>query len=108
MVIATTLEGEIGILANHAPLLGVLTPGAVEIRADQGSPMMVALDGGFISVAHNRISILAERAELAGDIDAAEARRELDEVKQDSDDSDRSKQAVAAAQARVVVAERAS
>lgn len=107
MVIATTLEGEIGILANHAPLLGVLTPGAVEIRPDDGSKLMVAVDGGFISVAHNRISILAERANLADDIDAAEARRELDEAKQGADDSERSKQAVAAAQARVAVSERA-
>ena len=78
MVIARTLEGEVGILANHAPLLGVLAPGTVEIRPDDGSPMIAAVDGGFLSVANNRISILAERAELADDIDLAEAQRELE------------------------------
>jgi F-type H+-transporting ATPase subunit epsilon len=108
MVITRTIEGEIGVLANHAPLLGVLAPGTVEIRPDDGSPMLAAVDGGFISVANNRISILAERAELAADIDVAEARKELERAQQDSDDSERSQQAIAAAEARIAAAEKAS
>ncbi|MEJ7628149.1 MAG: F0F1 ATP synthase subunit epsilon [Nocardioidaceae bacterium] len=108
MVIARTLEGEVGILANHAPLLGVLAPGTVEIRPDDGSAMIAAVDGGFISVAHNRISILAERAELAGDIDVSDARQELEQARADADDSQRSQQAIAAAEARIAAAEKAS
>jgi F-type H+-transporting ATPase subunit epsilon len=108
MVIARTIEGEVGILANHAPLLGVLAPGAVEIRPEDGSAMIAAVDGGFISVAHNRISILAERAEMADDIDLSEAQRELEQAQQDDDDSARSKHAIAAAEARIAAVERAS
>jgi F-type H+-transporting ATPase subunit epsilon len=108
MVIARTLEGEVGIMANHAPLLGVLAPGTVEIRPDEGSTMIAAVDGGFISVAHNRISILSERAELAEDIDLAEAKRDLERAQQDAVDSDRSKNAIAAAEARIAAVEKAS
>lgn len=108
MVIARTTEGEVGILANHAPLLGVLAPGTVEIRPEEGSEMIAAVDGGFISVAHNRISILAERAELADDIDLSEARSDLERAQQQADDSERSQRAIAAAEARIAAVERAS
>ncbi len=103
-----TLEGEIGILANHAPLLGVLAPGTVEIRPAEGATFVAAVDGGFLSVANNRISILAERAELAETIDLAAAQRDLEQAQHHADDSERSKQAVAAAQARVSAAEKTS
>jgi F-type H+-transporting ATPase subunit epsilon len=108
MVIARTIEGEVGILANHAPLLGVLAPGPVEIRPEDGSPMTAVVDGGFLSVAQNRISILAERADLADDIDLSVARRELERAEQDKDDSERSQRLVAAAEARVAAAEKTS
>jgi F-type H+-transporting ATPase subunit epsilon len=108
MVIARTTEGEVGILANHAPLLGVLAPGTVEIRPEDGSPLVAAVDGGFISVAHNRISILAERAELSDDIDLEEARRDLERAQQDGDGSERSQRAIDAAQARIAAVEKAS
>jgi F-type H+-transporting ATPase subunit epsilon len=106
MVITKTLEGEIGIMANHAPLLGVLVPGTVEVRPEDGAPMIAAVDGGFISVAHNRISILAERAELADDIDLSAAQRELEEARQRDDD--RVDRDVAVAEAWIAAAERAS
>src|SRR6478752_637836 len=95
MVIARTTEGEVGILANHAPLLGVLAPGTVEIRPEEGASLVAAVDGGFISVAHNRISILAERAELSDDIDLAEAQSALERAQQDGDGSERSQRAIA-------------
>jgi F-type H+-transporting ATPase subunit epsilon len=95
-------------MANHAPLLGVLAPGVVEIRPEEGKALIAAVDGGFLSVAHNRISILAEQAAMADTIDLGEARRELEQAQQDSDDSDKAKRAIAAAEARVAAAERAS
>jgi F-type H+-transporting ATPase subunit epsilon len=107
MVITRTLEGEVGILANHAPLLGVLAPGTVEIRPAEGSAMLAAVDGGFLSVANNRISVLAERAAMADTIDLAEAQRAVDEARRAGDDSDKSKQAVAVAEAWLAAAERA-
>lgn len=106
MVIARTLEGELGILANHSPLMGVLAPGAVEIRPSEGNPIIAVVDGGFLSVANNRISVLAEHAEMADDIDPAEAQRMLDEARRTADDSEHSQQTIAAAQARVDAVER--
>lgn len=107
MVITRTLEGEVGILANHAPLLGVLAPGLVEIRPAEGSTMVAAVDGGFLSVAQNRISILAEQAAMSDTIDLAQAQRDLEEAQRDSDDSERGRHAVAVAEAWVAAAERA-
>jgi F-type H+-transporting ATPase subunit epsilon len=79
MVIARTTEGEIGILPGHAPTLGVLVDGStVEIREVGGERLLVAIDGGFLSVDETGVRILAERAELGSDVDVAKARAELD------------------------------
>jgi len=78
MVLARTTEGDVGILANHSPVLSVLVPGVVDITAEEGEHVVGVVDGGFLSVAANRVSILAERTTLASDVDVAEARSELE------------------------------
>lgn len=60
MVSTRTLEGDIGVLPNHAPLLGALVDGKVVIKASDGSSHEFPVHGGFISVANNRVSILSE------------------------------------------------
>ena len=62
MVSARTLEGDIGILPDHAPLLGVLVDGTVSIKATDGTSHDFPLNGGFISVSNNRVSVLGESA----------------------------------------------
>ncbi len=65
MVSARTLDGEIGVLEGHVPLLGVLADsGEVRIKTG-GSEVVAKVSGGFLSVTHTGVSILAERAELA-------------------------------------------
>ena len=59
-VSARTLEGDLGILTDHAPLLGVLVDGNVTIKGSDGSVSEFNVAGGFLSVSNNRISILAE------------------------------------------------
>ena len=77
-VFARTVEGEIGILPRHAPLLAELAPGwIVRIQAEDQPEMRVAVHGGFLSVRPDGVSILAEMAELAGDVDVARAREAL-------------------------------
>ena len=77
-VIAKTLEGDIGVLTGHSPVFGILAEGSlVEILTEEGS-VKAAVSGGFLSVADDRVSILAAQAQLGVDVDAAEARRELD------------------------------
>ncbi len=60
MVSARTLEGDIGVLVDHAPLLGVLVDGQVSIKAVDGSVHEFSVAGGFLSVNDNRVSILGE------------------------------------------------
>lgn len=74
MVIARTAEGEVGILPNHAPLLGALANGPVVIHEAGGGSVVAAVHGGFLSVADNRVGILVELAELSDDVETARAR----------------------------------
>ena len=62
MVSARTLEGDLGVLPDHAPLLGVLADGTVSIKTTDGSVNDFVIHGGFISIANNRVSILGESA----------------------------------------------
>jgi F-type H+-transporting ATPase subunit epsilon len=78
-VIAKTTEGDIGVLTGHSPVFGVLAEGSlVEILSDDAEPVRAAVSGGFLSVADDRVSILAAEARLAEEVDREEARRELD------------------------------
>jgi F-type H+-transporting ATPase subunit epsilon len=77
-VVAKTLEGDIGVLTGHSPVFGVLAEGSlVEILTEESS-VKAAVSGGFLSVADDRVSILAAQAQLGEDVDTAETRRELD------------------------------
>lgn len=76
MVLARTTEGELGVLPGHAPLLGELAEGwVVRIQQDAGEEIVAAVHGGFLSVTDEGVSILAETAELAEDVDVARARQ---------------------------------
>jgi F-type H+-transporting ATPase subunit epsilon len=89
-IIAKTVEGEIGILPGHEPVLGVLVPSAVVIFCDEGTPTreIVAVDGGFISVSQGRVSILSEYARMADEVTVAEAEKELAEAQRVLDTGD--------------------
>jgi F-type H+-transporting ATPase subunit epsilon len=88
MVIAKTADGDIGILSGHAPVLGVLLNGTVQIRQEDGELVVAAVHGGFLSVADNHVAILAELCELASEIDVERAQQALDRARQmlDSDE----------------------
>ncbi|HUD39216.1 MAG TPA: F0F1 ATP synthase subunit epsilon [Streptosporangiaceae bacterium] len=78
-VIAKTTEGDIGVLAGHSPVFGVLAEGSlVEIVAEDETRVRAAVSGGFLSVADNKVSVLAAQALLGDEIDAASAQAELD------------------------------
>jgi F-type H+-transporting ATPase subunit epsilon len=76
-VIAKTTEGDIGVLTGHSPVFGILAEGSVaEILGDELT-VRAAVSGGFLSVANDRVAILAAQADLAGEIDVALTRQEL-------------------------------
>ncbi|WP_344855224.1 F0F1 ATP synthase subunit epsilon [Planomonospora alba] len=80
MVIAKTVDGEIGIMPKHAPVLGVLVDGGVlTVKRGGGEPDLVAaVHGGFLSTTGDEVSILAEVAELGSEVDVARAKNALD------------------------------
>ena len=90
MVIAKTLEGDIGILTGHPPVLGILAEGSI-VRimdpeggsgadgAEASAEVTAAVSGGFLSVSDDQISILAVDAQLGSEVDQPAARSALDE-----------------------------
>ena len=82
-IIANGADGELGVLARHAPLMTVLKPGALRIQEVIGGPEQVLfVGGGFLEVLPDRVTVLADVAEHADEISverAEEARRRAQE-----------------------------
>jgi len=86
MVIAKTLDGDLGVLAGHSPVLGILAEGSLvrildpeagEGAAGEGA-VLAAVSSGFLAVADDRVSILSRQAQLASAVDTAAVQAELD------------------------------
>ena len=104
IVVATTPEGEIGILAGHEPILALLTDGLVRIETVEGERITAAVHGGFFSVANDRVAVLAETAELGSEIDVERAQRALDRILADGRVDRREKEAELRARTRLKAA----
>lgn len=64
MVVAKTVEGEIGILAGHEPMLAILALGDVRLTQADGSKVVAKAEDGFLSVDNDMVTIVARKAEL--------------------------------------------
>ncbi|WP_425284445.1 F0F1 ATP synthase subunit epsilon [Alkalicoccus daliensis] len=111
MVSVKTINGELGILPNHLPLVTPLAIGAIRLKKDK-DVRLIALSGGFIEVRQDEVNILAESAELPSDIDITRARaakeraeRRLEEAKRDNIDFRRAELALKRALNRLDVAQ---
>jgi F-type H+-transporting ATPase subunit epsilon len=97
LVMARIADGDIGVMADHAPIVSTAEIGEVRIR--EGEELHVfATSDGFFKVAENLVQILVEEAVEAGEIDAdaasqqmEEAERELSEVSGDAEDAERTR-----------------
>jgi F-type H+-transporting ATPase subunit epsilon len=109
LVVARTTEGDVGILPNHAPMLSLMVDGVVDVTTDEGETWVAAVDEGFLSVADNRISILAEHAEMSHDIDLEKAKADLERAQKAGEMLNEPEEAVesAWAQARIRAVEKA-
>jgi len=92
MLLATGALGDLGIAPGHAPLLTELKPGPIEIRQGDGNTQVFYVSGGYLEVQPNCITVLADTALRAADIDEAAAQearqaaeRELGDHKGDMD-----------------------
>ncbi|HVN11410.1 MAG TPA: F0F1 ATP synthase subunit epsilon [Kineosporiaceae bacterium] len=70
-VIARTVEGDIGILGGHEPLLALLASGDIRITPSSGEDVVAMLDGGFMSVEHDRVTVVSDVASLASEPSAS-------------------------------------
>ena len=78
IVVARTPEGELGIMADHEPLMGALATGPVEIESESGDRTVIGVHGGFIQVLENRVTLITDRAQVT--TDTAEAREVAEEL----------------------------
>jgi F-type H+-transporting ATPase subunit epsilon len=109
LVIARSPEGDFGIMRNHIPFLAALVPGLVTVVSG-GDRQSYIVPGGFLEASRGgldgdgeyHVIVLADDAEEAGDIDAAEAKRRIEEAKKNAEESrdDRAEAELAAALAR--------
>ena len=82
MLIATGVEGEVGILPGHIPFITLLKPGAMQIKTSNGNDEMVYVSGGVLEVQPHLVTVLADTAVRAHDLDEAkilEARRHAEQ-----------------------------
>ncbi|HZG17138.1 MAG TPA: F0F1 ATP synthase subunit epsilon [Candidatus Bathyarchaeia archaeon] len=75
MVIARGMEGDLGILPNHMPLVTPLKIAPVRIKLQGDKELVIAVSGGFMEVRGDKVTIIAESAELPGDIDVERAKQ---------------------------------
>jgi F-type H+-transporting ATPase subunit epsilon len=114
MVICRTVDGgDIAFLAEHAPFLGALEIGVVQLRTEGGNDRVAAVHGGFVEVRDNRVIILSDVAELPDQIDRGraekakqDAERMLSEAGGDEEAEAEARAALRRAEVRLEVAEK--
>ena len=82
VLVAPGVEGQLAILPQHAPLMTMLQPGELLVRKD-GDEQSIFVSGGFLNVQHDKVTVLADTAERAEEIDIhrAEEARERAELR---------------------------
>jgi F-type H+-transporting ATPase subunit epsilon len=108
-VIAHGVDGDVGLLTGHAPLLVQLAIGPLQIQREGGDWVKAVVDGGFLHVSTEegatRVDVLATNAQLDTEIDAAAVRGRLEELRAaGASDEDRgTKDEIARAEARLAL-----
>ena len=85
-VVLPTLDGEIGVLQNHMPLISVATAGVVAVKRNRTDPdsqrELFAISGGVIEIEHNQLKVIVDEADHADSINEAEAEAAHERAKQ--------------------------
>lgn len=112
MVVAPGIQGELGILPHHAPLMTALTYGELTLRREGQDDEFIAIGGGFLEVGPDHVTILADSAERADEIDEAraeEAHQRAEELmaqrKEEDGDLARAEAALGRSMVRIKVAQ---
>lgn len=81
-IIVPGAKGYLGVMANHAPLITPIRPGKITIHLEPDTELLLAISGGFLEVAHNKATILADACEFGDKIDRARALAALERARQ--------------------------
>ncbi len=81
VLVAPGVDGELAVLSHHAPLLTALKPGEIRVLND-GEESDIAVSGGFMEVMPDKVTILADTAERADEIDEARAEAALKQAQE--------------------------
>jgi F-type H+-transporting ATPase subunit epsilon len=110
-VIAHGVDGDVGILAGHAPLLVQLAIGPLQIQEEDGTWLKAVVDGGFLHVSteegSSRVDVLATNAQLETEIDVPTVTRRLEELRSapDGADDERVRTEIARAETRIALSD---
>lgn len=107
-LIARTVEGDLGVLPNHSPVLSLMVDGIVEIETQKNETWVAAVEAGFFSVADNRVSILSEEAQMSHEIDLEQAKQELEKAHEAGSPNFSAERSLRMARARIRAVEKAS
>jgi F-type H+-transporting ATPase subunit epsilon len=107
-VVAHGVDGDVGILTGHAPLLVQLAIGPLQIQQDDGTWVKAVVDGGFLHVSTEegatRVDVLATNAQLESEIDVDAVNRRLEELRSATAvDDEHAKNEIARAEARIAL-----
>ena len=100
-------EGYVTILPRHAPLIATLATGVLTLKSG-GRSSSFAIAGGFFEVSDDRVTVLADEALAAADVDAAAARRELEEARaalgrSSGEEQERARRSIERAEAKLAI-----
>jgi F-type H+-transporting ATPase subunit epsilon len=105
MVVARGVDGEVGILPGHAPMLIELAIAPVRLFEGDTEREKILVDGGFLHVTpgedETRVDVLAEQAQLPGEVDAGAARRRAQELERGAQELDDTEAQAELARARM-------
>ena len=102
MLVANGSEGEIGVCHGHTPLLTSLKPGPIRVKKQGGEEEIYYINSGFLEVQPHAVTVLADAALRAGDMDetrALEAKKQAEQALSKAGDIDYSKAAIQLAEA---------
>lgn len=86
MVVASGIQGELGILPGHTPLLTELRPGAVKLIKQGGEEELIYVSSGFLEVQPDTVTVLADAAERASNLDEAAAKQAMEAAQREMKD----------------------
>ena len=112
-VIVPAADGEMGFLPRHAPIVGSLGFGELRVSSQDGGKQVFFVNGGFVQVVDDRVTVLAVEAQAVGDLDAESVRADLSRLESSPPESGASveelqeySRALSVARARLKISER--